>query len=125
MQQKELETAFCGLGIWLPWNHHCFRFSKACSIYRFRKLYTGGVSAYYNCWTELMFSPRISRGSLHSITSSIALTEVSENGYRVVVKLLIERDDVEIDSKSKLDGHTPLLWVVMRRHEVIVKLMQS
>jgi len=72
-----------------------------------------------------MFSPRISRGSLHSITSSIALTEVSENGYRVVVKLVIELDDVEIDSKSKFDGHTPLLWVVMRRHEVIVKLMQS
>jgi ankyrin repeat protein len=40
------------------------------------------------------------------------------------VKLLVERDDVEADSKDE-DGWTPLSWAARRGHEGIVELLRS
>jgi ankyrin repeat protein len=40
------------------------------------------------------------------------------------VKLLVERDDVEADSKDN-DGRTPLSWAVAGGHEAVVQLLRS
>jgi ankyrin repeat protein len=39
-----------------------------------------------------------------------------------VVKLLVERDDVDADSKDK-DGRTPLSYAVEGRYEAVVQLL--
>jgi ankyrin repeat protein len=44
-------------------------------------------------------------------------------GHEAVVKLLVERDDVEADSKDQY-GLTPLLWAAESGHEAVVKLLQ-
>ncbi|RYP68349.1 hypothetical protein DL771_006735 [Monosporascus sp. 5C6A] len=43
-------------------------------------------------------------------------------GHEAVVKLLIERDDVEADSKDE-SGQTPLSWAAANGHEAVVKLL--
>ena len=40
----------------------------------------------------------------------------------VVVKLLVERDDVEADSKD-MRGRTLLLWAAKNRHEAMVGML--
>jgi ankyrin repeat protein len=41
-----------------------------------------------------------------------------------VVKLLVNRDDIEAGSKDR-DGRTPLSWAAEYGHEIVVKLLQS
>ncbi|RFU32928.1 hypothetical protein B7463_g3428, partial [Scytalidium lignicola] len=50
------------------------------------------------------------------------LSWVAEYGHEAVVKLLVERNDVESDSKDKY-GRTPLVWAAIKGHEAIVKLL--
>jgi ankyrin repeat protein len=38
------------------------------------------------------------------------------------VKLLLERDDVALDSKDDY-GQTPLSWAAIRGHEAVVELL--
>jgi ankyrin repeat protein len=40
-----------------------------------------------------------------------------------VVKLLVDRDDVEADSKDSRYGRTPLSWAARYGHEAVVKLL--
>ena len=51
-----------------------------------------------------------------------ALMLAVESGHEAVVKLLVERDDVEADSKDK-NGRTPLSHAAERGHEAVVKLL--
>jgi ankyrin repeat protein len=46
------------------------------------------------------------------------------SGHETVMKQLLERDDVEADSKDKL-GRTPLSWASRRGHDAVVKLLQD
>jgi ankyrin repeat protein len=39
------------------------------------------------------------------------------------VELLVERDDVEADSKDEY-GRTPLSWAAVGGHEAVVKLLR-
>ena len=43
-------------------------------------------------------------------------------GHKKVVKLLLEQDDVEVNSKSK-DNETPLLLAAPKGHKAVVKLL--
>ena len=45
-----------------------------------------------------------------------------ENGHEAVAKLLVERDDVEADSKDWY-GWTPLSRAAAYRHEAVVKAL--
>jgi ankyrin repeat protein len=41
-----------------------------------------------------------------------------------VVKLLLEKDGVDLDSKDE-DGRTPLSWAAKNGHEAVMKLLTS
>jgi len=43
------------------------------------------------------------------------------NGHEAVVKLLLERDSVDPNSKDTEYGMTPLLWAAEKGHEAVVK----
>lgn len=45
-------------------------------------------------------------------------------GHEVAMKLFIEQDDVEADSKDN-DAWMPLWWAVSNGHEAVVKLLGS
>jgi ankyrin repeat protein len=51
------------------------------------------------------------------------LSLAAEYGHEAVVKLLVEQEDVEADSKDA-NGRTPLSWAPGYRHEAVVKLLQ-
>jgi ankyrin repeat protein len=48
------------------------------------------------------------------------LSWAAGEGYDVVVKLLLDRDDVEADSKDN-HGQTPLLWAAEQGQDVVVR----
>jgi ankyrin repeat protein len=48
------------------------------------------------------------------------LSWAAREGHEVVVKLLLERDDVAADSKDEY-GWTPLSWAAGEGHEAVVK----
>jgi hypothetical protein len=50
------------------------------------------------------------------------LSLAAENGHEAVVKLLVDRPDVDADSKDN-HGWTPLSWAAWNGHEGIVKLL--
>jgi hypothetical protein len=50
------------------------------------------------------------------------LSWAAENGHEAVVRLLVERDDVEADPEDK-DGRTPLWYAAERGHEAVVRLL--
>ena len=51
------------------------------------------------------------------------LSWAAERGHEAVVKLLLETDKVDVDSKDNYDGRTPLSWAAERGHEAVVKLL--
>jgi ankyrin repeat protein len=46
-------------------------------------------------------------------------------GRGAAVKLLLDKDGVDPDSKDNKYGRTPLSWAARNGHEVLVKLLQS
>jgi ankyrin repeat protein len=46
----------------------------------------------------------------------------AENGHEAVVKLLLDKDGVDPDSKGG-NGETPLWWAAANGHEAVVKLL--
>ena len=52
-----------------------------------------------------------------------ALTWAAIKGYEEVVKILLEREDVNPDQADTGDGRTPLLWAAMYGHEGVVKTL--
>lgn len=52
--------------------------------------------------------------------SRTPLSQAAESGHEAVVKLLVERDDVEVGSKDEF-GQTPLSWAAEEGHETVVK----
>lgn len=50
------------------------------------------------------------------------LSLVAEEGHEAVVRLLVERDDVEADSKDKY-GRTPLSFAAEEGHKAVVRLL--
>jgi len=50
------------------------------------------------------------------------LSLAAEEGHEAIVRLLVERDDVEGDSKDK-DDRTPLWWAAARGHAGVVRLL--
>ncbi|KAF4947724.1 hypothetical protein FSARC_13898 [Fusarium sarcochroum] len=50
-----------------------------------------------------------------------ALSYAAEKGHETVVKLFLDKGDLDIDSNDKCD-RTPLWWAATRGHEAIVKL---
>ena len=51
------------------------------------------------------------------------LSWATENGHEGIVKLLLERKDVNPNTQDTRDGQTPLSWAVEKGHEAIVKLL--
>ena len=51
------------------------------------------------------------------------LSWAAENGHEAVVKLLLEKEGVEPDSKDNEYGQTPLSWAAENGHEAVVKLL--
>ena len=67
----------------------------------------------------------LERGSQSDYKDSLSQTPLSraaERGQEAVVKLLVERDDVEADSKD-IHGQTPLSRVAERGQEMVMKLL--
>ena len=52
------------------------------------------------------------------------LSQAAGRGHEAVVRLLVERDDVEIDSKDRW-GRTPLWLATEQRHKAVVKLLMK
>jgi hypothetical protein len=50
------------------------------------------------------------------------LSWAAENGHEAVVRLLVEREDVEADSKDN-HNQTPLSWAAENGHEAVVRLL--
>ncbi|KAL8901819.1 MAG: hypothetical protein Q9207_005011 [Kuettlingeria erythrocarpa] len=50
------------------------------------------------------------------------LSWAAQRGHEAVVKLLLARDDVEVDWEDK-QGQTPLSWAAQDGHEAVVKLL--
>ncbi|KAF5539776.1 nucleoside phosphorylase domain-containing protein [Fusarium napiforme] len=65
-----------------------------------------------SCWT---LNARDSHGRT-------ALSYAAEKGHERVVKLLLDKVGLDVDSNDKGD-RTPLWWAAMRGHEAIVKLL--
>ncbi len=51
------------------------------------------------------------------------LSWAAGNGHEAVVKLLLETDKVDVDSKDSEYGRTPLSWAAKNGHEAVVKLL--
>jgi hypothetical protein len=64
----------------------------------------------------------ICRSDLKDSFGRTPLSWAAQWGHEAVVKLLVERDDVEADSKDS-DGQTPLSWAAASGHEAVVKLL--
>ena len=47
-----------------------------------------------------------------------------ENGHKLVVALVLARDDVEVNLKDT-GGRTPLLWAVRNEHRAVIALLQA
>ena len=54
---------------------------------------------------------------------STALTWAASKGYEDIVKILLERDDVNLDHAENQCGRTPLSWAAENGHEGIVKML--
>ena len=52
-----------------------------------------------------------------------ALTWAAEKGHEGVVKMLLERDDINPDQADADWGSTPLIWAANHEHEGVVKLL--
>ncbi|MCJ1272183.1 hypothetical protein MMC22_012091 [Lobaria immixta] len=52
------------------------------------------------------------------------LSYAAKYGHEAVVKLLMERDDVETDSKDN-NGQTPLSWATWNGHEAVANLLMT
>jgi ankyrin repeat protein len=52
------------------------------------------------------------------------VTAVVEKRHEAVVRLLLAKKGVDLDSKDEY-GQTPLWWAARNGHEVVVKLLQS
>jgi ankyrin repeat protein len=60
--------------------------------------------------------------NLNSLSNKV-LKWALERGYVAVVKQLVERDDVNVNSKDNSAGRTPLSWAAEKGHETVVKLL--
>jgi len=45
------------------------------------------------------------------------------NGHEGVIKMLLERQDVNPDHPDTFNGRTPLLWAAKNGHEGVVKML--
>ena len=52
------------------------------------------------------------------------LSWAAENGHEAVVRLLVEREDVDADSKNN-NGRTPLSWAAEKGHEADVQILRG
>ena len=64
--------------------------------------------------------------SIHSLVEPLldAALVVAERGHEAVVRLLVERNDVEAESKDE-DGRTSLFWAAKKGHHAIVMLLET
>jgi ankyrin repeat protein len=51
------------------------------------------------------------------------LSWAAQNGHEMVVKMLLEKDTVDPNSRDIVYGRTPLSWGAERGHEVVVSLL--
>jgi len=55
---------------------------------------------------------------------STPLSYAARYGKQTVVRLLLERDDIDMNLQDN-DGRTPLSWAVESGYEAVAKLLQS
>ena len=85
-------------------------------------LRVGGGAA----WTEEL--PRFGGGAAWNFVNArdqdgrTPLAVAAANGHDTMVKLLLERKDIEVDEKDNY-GQTPLLFAAANGHETVVKLL--
>ena len=78
------------------------------------------------CLSEKLLLP--SGGNANAMADSrdsnfqTPLSWAAQNGHEAVVKLLVERDDVEADSKNT-KRWTPLCWAALNGHEAVAKVL--
>ena len=51
------------------------------------------------------------------------LSWAAASGHEPIVRLLVEREDVDVDSKDNVHGRTPLSWAAISGHEPVVQLL--
>ena len=72
---------------------------------------------------SFLFGERYINPNSSSKYGQTPLSWAVENGHEGIVKLLLERKDVNPDTPDTIDGRTPLSWAAMKGYEGIVKLL--
>jgi len=82
------------------------------------------VTAYFGLSESMAYFCNMERNiELRDDSDRTPLSWAAEKGHGAIVRLLIERDDVDVNAKERGYGWTPLLWAAESGHEVVVRLL--
>ena len=59
----------------------------------------------------------------HSCGPPCGLSLAAENGHEAIVKMLLEREEVDPDQADTEYGGTPISWAACNEHEAVVKVL--
>jgi len=88
----------------------------------FSAVHIGAYFGIHIILLELVKQDDVMADSKDDMYGQTPLSWAAENGHEAVVKLLVERGDVNADSKDNC-GRTPLSWAARNGHEAVVKLL--
>jgi ankyrin repeat protein len=73
--------------------------------------------------TKQLLTINLAKINLGASTGKMLLLWAARNGHEAVVKLVIDTDAANIDSKNVYSSRTPLSWAAENGHETVVKLL--
>ncbi|KAF8421782.1 ankyrin repeat-containing domain protein [Tirmania nivea] len=80
------------------------------------------VGAFFGLDDLTKYYCEMGQADLHDDTGRSPLSWAAGRGHQAVVKLLLERNDVDVDASDE-DGQSPLSWAAKNGHEAVVQLL--